>query len=115
MLEEHGDQAEQYVLTSLINEIHDGGETVAVVLDDWHRVSNAATVAALEYLLDHGCQHLRLMVTSRTQAGLPLSRMRVRDELVEIDATALRFDVAETRHFLVNSAASTSTTARSRG
>ncbi|MDT2009816.1 hypothetical protein FXW78_49865 [Rhodococcus opacus] len=27
--------------------------------------------------------------------------MRVRDELVEIDATALRFDLAETRRFLV--------------
>ncbi|HEY5855989.1 MAG TPA: hypothetical protein VIW24_18605 [Aldersonia sp.] len=34
-------------------------------------------------------------MTSRNQSGLPMSRMRMRDELVEIDATVLRFDAAE--------------------
>ncbi|MFD9663237.1 protein kinase [Rhodococcus sp. NPDC059968] len=100
-LEEHGDQAERYVLTALINEIHETSERVAVVIDDWHRVTNPATIAALEFLLDNGCHHLQLIVTSRTQAGLPLSRMRVRDELVEIDSAALRFSTTESHSFLV--------------
>ena len=90
------------MLTSLINEIHERGERVAVVIDDWHRVTDAATVAAMEFLLDNGCHHLQVVVTSRTQSGLPLSRMRVRDELVEIDSTALRFDDDESHSFLVD-------------
>jgi ATP/maltotriose-dependent transcriptional regulator MalT len=101
VLEEHGDQAERYVLTSLINEIHQSGEPVAVVVDDWHLVTDPAAVAAMEFLLDSGCHHLQVIVTSRTKAGLPLGRLRVRDELTEIDATALRFDVDEARAFLV--------------
>jgi ATP/maltotriose-dependent transcriptional regulator MalT len=101
VLEEHGDQAERYVLTSLINEIHQSGEPVAVVVDDWHLVSDPAAVAAMEYLLDSGCHHLHVIVTSRTKAGLPLGRLRVRDELIEIDAAALRFDIDEARAFLV--------------
>jgi ATP/maltotriose-dependent transcriptional regulator MalT len=101
VLEEHGDQAERYVLTSLINEIHQCGEPVAVVVDDWHLVSDPAAVAAMGFVLDSGCHHLQVIVTSRTQSGLPLGRLRVRDELIEIDATALRFDIDEARAFLV--------------
>lgn len=41
-------------------------------------------------------------MTSRSQSGLPLSRLRVLDELVEIDATDLRFDDEEARSFLVD-------------
>ncbi|AHK35887.1 serine/threonine-protein kinase [Rhodococcus opacus] len=101
-LEEHGDEAERYVLTSLINEIHERGERVAIVIDDWHRVTDAATIAAMGFLLDNGCHHLQVVVTSRTHTGLPLSRMRVRDDLVEIDSTALRFNADESQNFLVD-------------
>ena len=37
LLEEHGDEAERYVLTSLINEIHQSGTQMTLVIDDWHR------------------------------------------------------------------------------
>jgi serine/threonine-protein kinase PknK len=99
-LEEHGEAAGRYVLTSLINEIHEGGIPIAVIIDDWHRITDAATIAALAYLLDHG-SHLQVVVTSRTRGGLPTGRMRVRGELVEIDSAALRFDTSEARSFLV--------------
>jgi ATP/maltotriose-dependent transcriptional regulator MalT len=101
-LEEHGDQAERYVLSTLINEIHGGGEPVGVVIDDWHRVTSKETHAAMDFLLDNCCHHLQVIVTSRTRSGLPLSRMKVRNELLEIDAAALRFDPTESRTFLVD-------------
>ncbi|MGW4249191.1 AAA family ATPase [Nocardia sp. NPDC004722] len=102
LLEEHASDAARRVMTTLIDEIHRVGEPVALVIDDWHRVTGAATIAAMEYLLDHGCHHLRLIVTSRNRTGLPLGRMRVRDDLDEIDETALRFDDAETAEFLAD-------------
>ena len=49
VLEEHGEDAERYVLTALIDEIHAGGDRVVVVIDDWHRVSDARTIAALGF------------------------------------------------------------------
>ncbi|APA97193.1 Non-specific serine/threonine protein kinase [Nocardia seriolae] len=102
LLEEHASDAARHVMTSLIDEIHRAGETVALVIDDWHRVTSPATIAAMEFLLDHGCHHLRVIVTSRNRTGLPLGRMRVRDELDEIDESALRFDDAETAAFLAD-------------
>ncbi|GAB5897578.1 serine/threonine-protein kinase [Mycolicibacterium mageritense] len=102
VLEEHGDEAERYVLTSLINEIHQNDTRMTLVIDDWHRVTDPATIAALRYLVDNVASGLTVVVTSRSQSGLPMSRMRMQGELVEIDSTALRFDVAESEHFLVD-------------
>ncbi|MBY0289252.1 MAG: protein kinase [Mycobacteriaceae bacterium] len=95
VLEDHGDDASRYVLTSLIDEIHEKDDRIAVVIDDWHRVSDPKTSSALGFLLDNGCHHLQLIVTSWSRSGLPLSRLRIRDELAEIDSDALRFDPDE--------------------
>ncbi|MEN0139643.1 MAG: protein kinase, partial [Rhodococcus sp. (in: high G+C Gram-positive bacteria)] len=104
ILEEHGGRAERYVLTSLINDIHDSGDPLALVLDDWHRITATAPIEALTFLLDNGCHHLQFIITSRSQAGLPSSRMRVLDELVEIDFAALRFTTDESHTLLVDGA-----------
>jgi serine/threonine-protein kinase/serine/threonine-protein kinase PknK len=42
-----------------------------------------------------------VIVASRTGAGLPLSTLRVQGELVEIDASLLKFDTAESQALLV--------------
>jgi ATP/maltotriose-dependent transcriptional regulator MalT len=100
VLEEHGDDASRYVLTSLIDEIHERDDRIALVIDDWQRVSDAGTTAALGFLLEHGCDHLQVIVTSWSRAGLPLSKLRIHDELVEINGGSLRFDAEEARSFL---------------
>ncbi|BBY00194.1 serine/threonine-protein kinase [Mycobacterium seoulense] len=100
LLEQRGDEATRYVLTSLIDAIDETGEPVTLVIDDWQRVSDAHSIDALRYLIDHGCDHLQIIVTSWSRAGLPLSKLRVRDELVEIDCEKLRFDTDEARSLL---------------
>ena len=100
--EGHLENTEQYVLNALINWLHSEKQTLALVLEDWHRVDNTETRNALAYLLENGCHHLHLIVTSRTRTGLPLSTLRVQGELVEIDASVLKFDVAESRALLVD-------------
>lgn len=100
VVEEHGNDVMRYVLTTLINRIHADGERLVMIIEDWHRVTDADTTAALRFLLDNACHHLQLLITSREMIGLPLSAIRVRDELIEIDSAALRFDESETADFL---------------
>ncbi|MCX4094326.1 serine/threonine-protein kinase [Nocardia sp. alder85J] len=102
VLEEGFQDAARRVLTTLVDEIHRSGRTVAIVLDDWHHIHSEEVRDAMRFLLDNGCHHLRLIVTSRTSMGLPLARLRVRDELVEIDERALRFDNAEAERMLLD-------------
>jgi ATP/maltotriose-dependent transcriptional regulator MalT len=100
VLEERGDYAQQYVLTSLINEIAERDEPLAVIVDDWHRITEPSVIDSMNFLLEHGSDAVQVIVTSRSRSGLPLSRLRVRDELTEIDVSALCFDIAETETFL---------------
>ncbi|ORV61493.1 hypothetical protein AWC03_09895 [Mycobacterium europaeum] len=100
IVEQRGDEATRYVLTSLIDAIDEAGEPVTLVIDDWQRVSDAQTGDALRFLIGHGGDHLQIIVTSWSRAGLPLSKLRVRDELVEIDCEKLRFDADEARSLL---------------
>ncbi|MGV0836743.1 protein kinase domain-containing protein [Mycolicibacterium thermoresistibile] len=95
LLETHADDPERYVLTALIEEIHAGGEKIALVIDDWQRVSDPQTIAALGFLIEHGCHHMHIIVTSWSLDGLPVSRLRILDEVNQIDADTLRFDATE--------------------
>ncbi|MBU3060387.1 protein kinase [Nocardia sp. NEAU-G5] len=101
LLEERSAEAAPYVISTLIDEIHAGGRPVVMVVEDWHRITDAGAQRAMDALLDNACHHLRFVVTSRERAGLPLSRLQVRDELVEIGARELRLTPAETRGILV--------------
>nr|WP_231390373.1 serine/threonine-protein kinase [Nocardia sp. CNY236] len=101
VLEERPADAAAFVIPTLIDEIHSAGQTIVVIVDDWHRITDAGAHHAMEALLDSGCHHLRFVVTSREQSGLPTSRMRVEDELVEIGSAALRLTEEQTREILV--------------
>jgi serine/threonine-protein kinase/serine/threonine-protein kinase PknK len=100
--EGHLENTSQYVLNALINCLHSDKQTLALVLEDWHRVDNTETTNALAYLLENCCHHLHLIVTSRTHTGLPLATLRVQGELAEIDASLLKFDTAESQALLVD-------------
>ncbi|MDH6280561.1 serine/threonine-protein kinase [Prescottella agglutinans] len=99
-LEEYGAEAVRYVLTTLVDRMHDRDEATAVVIDDWHLVTDESTIEAISFLLDNACHHLQLIVTSRSRSGLPVSRMQVRGELVEVGQDEIRFDTEEARRFL---------------
>jgi len=101
LIQQFGADAEREVLTRFVDQIHRRDNQFALIIDDWHRVAGSPATQILEFLLDNGCRHLQLVVTSRNQAGLPISRLRVRDELTEVDATAMRFDTDEVRAFVL--------------
>jgi serine/threonine-protein kinase PknK len=102
LLEERPDDAERYVIPALVNAIDEGGQDTVVVLDDWHLVTDKRTLAVVERLLDVGGAHLSFIITSRTRSGLPLGRLMVRGQLIEVDAVSLRFDGTESQSFLVD-------------
>ena len=100
--EGHLENAYQYVLSALIDYLHSEKQTLALVMEDWHRANSPETTNAFAYLLENSCHHLHLIVTSRSRAGLPLSTMAVQGELVEIDSLLLRFDLGESQALLID-------------
>jgi ATP/maltotriose-dependent transcriptional regulator MalT len=101
LLEQLSGGAQRYVLTELINQLAEHRRPVTVVLDDWHLIEDSDTIAALDLLLDVGPDNLHLIVTSRTHAPA-IGRLKVRNQVSEIDATQLRFDQKESAAFLLD-------------
>ncbi len=101
VLEERTAEAVPYAVSALIDEVHAGGSTVVVMVEDWHRITDHGAHRVMDALLDNGCHHLRFVITSREHTGLPVSRMKVADELVEIGSAQLRLTPEETRQILV--------------
>jgi LuxR family maltose regulon positive regulatory protein len=73
---------------------------VWLVLDDYHLVDSPDVDHGLAFLLDHLPPHVHVVVSTRADPDLPLSRWRARGQLVEIRAADLRFTPDETRAYL---------------
>lgn len=92
---ESPDRPIEAVLAPLLNELDAlTGETI-LVLDDYHAIDSPDVQAGMTFVLDHLPAHVRLVIASRTDPGLPLARMRARGELIEIRAGDLRFTADE--------------------
>ncbi len=88
------------LMASLINAINPMDADVALVLDDYHLIATPAIHAALAYLLDHLPPQLHLVILTRADPPLPLTRLRMRGELTELRAADLRFTADEAAAFL---------------
>jgi ATP/maltotriose-dependent transcriptional regulator MalT len=88
------------VLMILINEISAFPDNFAMVLDDYHVIDAKAVDRGLTFLLEHLPAQMHLVITSREDPNLPLSRLRARDQLTELRAADLRFSSSEAAEFL---------------
>jgi LuxR family transcriptional regulator, maltose regulon positive regulatory protein len=88
------------VLTILLNEISALDRSLTLVLDDYHLIEAQPVHEAMTFLLDHLPPTLRLIIATRVDPPLPLSRLRVRGQLTELRASELRFTHDEATAFL---------------
>jgi LuxR family maltose regulon positive regulatory protein len=88
------------VVGSLVNELSVRPEDVTLVLDDYHLADTPDVSETVALLLEHRPPQLRLVLGTRSDPTLPLSRLRARRELVELRAADLRFTVAEAGDYL---------------
>jgi LuxR family maltose regulon positive regulatory protein len=88
------------VLTALINEVAATPDPFALVLDDYHVIEAEAIHDALTFLLDHLPPQLHLVIATRADPPLPLTRLRARGQLTELRQSDLRFTTGEAAAFL---------------
>jgi LuxR family maltose regulon positive regulatory protein len=88
------------ILTTLLNEIASLPHNFILVLDDYHVIESQPVDKALTFTLDHLPPRMHLVIASRTDLTLPLSRLRARGQLTEVRAGDLRFTTDEATAFL---------------
>ncbi len=90
------------ILTGLLNDlasVPDESTPMLLILDDYHVIEDQAIHEALTFFVEHLPDQLHVVLASRVDPDLPLSRWRVRGELLEIRAADLRFSAAEASSF----------------
>jgi len=83
------------VLPLFINDLVSMPQPFALVLDDYHTITESAIHRTLRWFLDRLPPSLHLVITSRTDPPLALARRRVCGELSELRAADLRFGPEE--------------------
>ena len=87
-------------LTTLINDINAIEHDFSLILDDYHVIDSQPIHAGIAFLLDHLPPQMHLVIASRADPPLPLSRLRGHGELTELRAADLRFTFDEAAAFL---------------
>jgi LuxR family transcriptional regulator, maltose regulon positive regulatory protein len=97
-----GGQLTKYenVIDLLTNELAMIPDQFILVLDDFHVISTEAVLNIMLYLLEHLPPEKHVVLLTRIDPPLPLSRLRVRNQLLDIRADQLRFTSDEAAAFL---------------
>lgn len=90
----------EVLLSVLINEIAVVPNPFILVLDDYHVICTPLIHQQLAFLIDHQPANLHLVMTTRQDPLLPISRLRARGQVLEIRQEDLRFTTAEAGEFL---------------
>jgi len=87
-------------LHTLLNDLAALPRDLVLVLDDFHVIDAREVHEQMALVLDHLPARVHLVIATRSDPALPLARLRVRGELVEIRAADLRFTADEAAAYL---------------
>jgi LuxR family maltose regulon positive regulatory protein len=90
----------QAIVSTLINDLSDVDDEVYLFLEDYHCITDPRIHDALAFFLRRAPSQAHVVLTARSEPPLPLASLRASNQLLEIDASALRFDLEETHDFL---------------
>ncbi|MFT6986140.1 MAG: LuxR family maltose regulon positive regulatory protein [Psychromonas sp.] len=87
------------LFTLFISEIAEFNVPICIVLDDYHHIKNPAIHQGLTFFIKHMPAKWQLLISSRTTPPLPISGLRIKQQLFEINETDLAFTDLETDDF----------------
>ncbi|MEX3936288.1 LuxR C-terminal-related transcriptional regulator [Paraburkholderia phymatum] len=90
----------QSIVSTLINELVEVDDEVYLFIDDYHAISLPTIHDAMTYFIANIPSNTHVVLCTRTDPPLPLARLRAKNDLLEVDAAALRFNFDETRSFV---------------
>lgn len=92
----------QRILSSLIHDLLDLTHPLILVLEEYHLIENPQIDQFIEALLNQAVANLHLVIATREDPSLPLTRLRARNQLTEIRAADLSFSLTEAGEFFAN-------------
>ena len=85
---------------ALINEMAALPGRLDLILDDYHLIDSESVHRIVTFLLEHLPEGVHLVISSRVDPPLPLSRLRSRNQIAELGTAELAFTLVEAAAFL---------------
>jgi LuxR family maltose regulon positive regulatory protein len=92
----------QHIFGLLINDLYVLDQPIVLVLEEYHLIENEEIDQVIELMLNQAIANLHLVIATREDPNLPLTRLRVRNQLTEIRAMDLSFSLEEAGEFFSN-------------
>ena len=83
--------SDESIASLLINEILHIDQNFLLVLDDFHLINNSEILKIATYLLDHIPGNIHIVILTRSDPALSVSRLRSQNQLMELRASDLSF------------------------
>jgi LuxR family maltose regulon positive regulatory protein len=83
-------------LALLVNGLAELDGPLVLVLDEIHELTSPQATAAVDFLVRHAPEQLRIVLAGRADPPLPIERLRVSGSLTELRGADLAFDREET-------------------
>lgn len=88
------------LMTQLLTDLIAYGKEFTLVLDDFHVLTNETIDEIVEFLIEHKPPFVHLVIAGRSKPQLPLAKLRIRNQLVELEAADLSFSSQDVQAFL---------------
>lgn len=90
----------EVLLTIFVNELVFLPSLLSLVLDDYHVITNITIHRQISFLLEHLPGRVHLVIITREDPLIPVSRLRVSNQVLEIRQDDLRFTLDEIADFM---------------
>lgn len=85
---------------AFIQELEKLQQKICLVLDDHHLITNLEIHHFLKIVLDYLPQNIHIILSTREDPPIPIGKYRAKNELTEIRAKDLRFNLNETKEYI---------------
>ena len=87
------------ILANLINDISETHEDIVLVIDDYHAIESRRVHDLISFFIEHMPEHLHIVIATRSDPPVSLSRWRSQNHLIEIRTAELCFTAEEAAQF----------------
>jgi LuxR family maltose regulon positive regulatory protein len=100
LLTGHQEASPESLATTFANALSGLEGETTLALDNLQVINHPSIHATLASIVEHLPPNVRIVIASRTDPTLPLSRLRSRGQMVEVRSEELQFTLEESRDFL---------------
>lgn len=92
--------ATEIIFTYLLNDLACLDTQSLLVIDDYHVIQEPEVHTAMAFLIENAPDNLQIVIASRQSPDLPLSKLRARGQLADLNVFDLRFNSSESVSFV---------------